>query len=925
MPTPSVPPSAPASLAWDGFLSHAHAGQGPLVETCQRILERIATPWYRRRSLRLFRARGAMPYEARLWPGLERALVSSKHFVLFASPEAVQSPWVNDEVRWWISHRGIDGLIIVLAAGDIVWDQARNTFDAGASTAIVGDWFDGVFPSGPWVVDLRPYVHAAGRPGWLRSNRGLRQALLQVAARLHERPLDEMIDADGQQQRRIRLGLAAVAAGVAAASLFGWTQLRVAEMQTASARQAETGRLRALALEVAAGGIGPEALALMSEAAERAASSADSAANTEPDRVLAWWSQRLAAAGDQVARLPIGQIFEWQSQAYLRGPAGLEPLPAAEPVALGAYSPRSGMAYLIDREGSVAAYPPAAAGGARTRRVLGTVDDLAFDSEATLFESAQGSLLAVASRVSATSYGAATPTVRFFAIRDAADAEDSAGWDLDGNACAAVRHAVLQRPAASDRAASATIVAPVRPDPNTRPADCNELQLALAAVGQHADLLVQPRRAVPGTTDSSNLGLPQLRFPSLRPEASLWQSVAPRTDAQLAARVRSAKLADEAQGEAVRSRSARAALAAQLAAKSPPPDAEGPQGYAIDRIVAALDSDQWVRYWRRGPLELVLTVGTEGSKFSGVYTCLLRDGARQHCTAVRTLPPPGPRIVVSPDLRYMAVSSLSIAGAGEPSFQLVDLGSGRSVDWETRPRGSASDFAFDTSRGHVAVRIGNVAHVLDLTSGQVQARVPLQPQPPLRAPGGLADEAAVSYLYAWRLGPSMCFAMAGDLLLECTADGSLRASSVARGTLSWARRLGAATDAAAAALVLDASRTMALVRWNDTVRVVDLHGGVPLSDDHRLDRSLPSAPLPARRAASEPPALDEPLTAAWMTIDPAQGILVDLAGTVFRRPLPDARPGGPAAIACLTGLQTGALRQPVDLAACGNVRLRSSP
>jgi hypothetical protein len=46
-----------------------------------------------------------------------------------ASPDAAASPWVDREVRWWLEHRSVDRLLVVLTEGE---------FDAALPPALAG-------------------------------------------------------------------------------------------------------------------------------------------------------------------------------------------------------------------------------------------------------------------------------------------------------------------------------------------------------------------------------------------------------------------------------------------------------------------------------------------------------------------------------------------------------------------------------------------------------------------------------------------------------------------------------------------------------------------------------------------------------------------------------------------------------------------
>ena len=125
---------APASYA--AFISYSHAVSGKLAAMLQRWLERFATPWYRPRSLRIFRDSSSLSANEDLWQTIERALAASEWFILLASPEAADSKWVRREVEWWRTHRSARRMCIALTGGELHWNDLEGDWDWGRSTAL---------------------------------------------------------------------------------------------------------------------------------------------------------------------------------------------------------------------------------------------------------------------------------------------------------------------------------------------------------------------------------------------------------------------------------------------------------------------------------------------------------------------------------------------------------------------------------------------------------------------------------------------------------------------------------------------------------------------------------------------------------------------------------------------------------------------
>jgi hypothetical protein len=112
---------------------------------CRTRVQRFATPWYRLRTLHLFRDQTALSASSGLWTAIEAALSRAAWFVLFASPDAAASIWVEREVSWWLAHRDHRQLLIVVTDGTFEWDAG----DGGPGRARGSAVPDALDPSGP--------------------------------------------------------------------------------------------------------------------------------------------------------------------------------------------------------------------------------------------------------------------------------------------------------------------------------------------------------------------------------------------------------------------------------------------------------------------------------------------------------------------------------------------------------------------------------------------------------------------------------------------------------------------------------------------------------------------------------------------------------------------------------------------------------
>jgi len=185
-------------MLYNAFISYSHAADGRLAPAFQRALHKFAKPWYRRRSLRVFRDKTSLSANPALWPAIESALSESEWFLFMASPQASQSHWVQKELSWWLEHRTCDRMLILLSEGELHWDESTQNFDWRRTTAVPGT-LRGQFKDEPLYVDVRWAKSVANLS--LRHSQ-FRGAILDVAAPLLGRAKDELDGEDVRQHRR---------------------------------------------------------------------------------------------------------------------------------------------------------------------------------------------------------------------------------------------------------------------------------------------------------------------------------------------------------------------------------------------------------------------------------------------------------------------------------------------------------------------------------------------------------------------------------------------------------------------------------------------------------------------------------------------------------------------------------------------------
>ena len=131
---PSGGAGSPAPLDYDAFLSYTQRDR-PAVSGIQKGLHRIGRRLGQLRALRVFRDDTDLTASPDLWSRIVDALDRSRFFIVTLSPLAAQSQWVNQEITYWLQHRGREQLMLVLVDGQLQWDQRTARFDPAISNA----------------------------------------------------------------------------------------------------------------------------------------------------------------------------------------------------------------------------------------------------------------------------------------------------------------------------------------------------------------------------------------------------------------------------------------------------------------------------------------------------------------------------------------------------------------------------------------------------------------------------------------------------------------------------------------------------------------------------------------------------------------------------------------------------------------------
>ena len=240
-------------MRYDAFISYNHAADGALAPALQDALQHLAKPWYRRRSMTVFRDETNLSASPELFGSITDALDESRYYVLLASPGSAQSAWVGREVTYWSSTKTAANLrmVLVLTDGALQWDDAQGCFDLDASTALPPP-LQHRFQSDPLYIDLRE-ARAGITSGALKPGRDFRRLfrhpVAKIAAHVMDVDLDTIEGEDLRQHRRtLRAAWGAAAALVAltVAAGFGFVSARQsAQKARDQTRSAQAGELAA--------------------------------------------------------------------------------------------------------------------------------------------------------------------------------------------------------------------------------------------------------------------------------------------------------------------------------------------------------------------------------------------------------------------------------------------------------------------------------------------------------------------------------------------------------------------------------------------------------------------------------------------------------------------------------------------------------
>lgn len=235
-PVPSATSPEPgARLRYKAFISYSHAADARLAPVLQSALRRIGKAWYRLPPFRIFRDKVGLSANPDLWSSIEEALGQSEYFLLLASPPAAASEWVTRELTWWLQHKTVQSILIVVTDGAVQW--GADDIDWTTTTAL-NRCLAGKYPGPPLYVDLT----------WTKTENHLslhharfRSAVLDIAPELYGLNRDQLDDIDVHASRSARraatLAIALLTLLSAATTIASYRDVRASHEAT---RQRDT-------------------------------------------------------------------------------------------------------------------------------------------------------------------------------------------------------------------------------------------------------------------------------------------------------------------------------------------------------------------------------------------------------------------------------------------------------------------------------------------------------------------------------------------------------------------------------------------------------------------------------------------------------------------------------------------------------------
>jgi WD40 repeat protein len=230
----AVQGDATAPSKYDAYLTFAPHDR-PVALGMQRGLRQIGRRPGQLRALRVFRADIAdsdLAADSTSSTKVTAVLDSSRFLIAVLSPEAAASARVNQDVGHWLERGRRQQLLLMLAGGQLQWDEQAGCFDATLSNAAPPVLLEpGSLPAEPFFIDV-----SQDAP-WNPRNPALREKITAIAAPIHGKPKDQLASDDLQAQQRYRRVRAAAITALALLSVIAVVGAVVAAGQWKEATQ----------------------------------------------------------------------------------------------------------------------------------------------------------------------------------------------------------------------------------------------------------------------------------------------------------------------------------------------------------------------------------------------------------------------------------------------------------------------------------------------------------------------------------------------------------------------------------------------------------------------------------------------------------------------------------------------------------------
>jgi WD40 repeat protein len=241
---------------YDAFLSYSHESDRALATALARNLATFAKPWYRLRSISVFRDEASLPVTPALWPTIAASLDDAAFLIVLASRASAESPWVDKEICYWITratctepaklHESqidqdrVERVMLLLTDGELAWNNEADDFDWSKTTA-VSKSFRKIFSAMPLWLDLRSLLTPDSR-SIDSTNTDYITSLAKILSPIRRQSVETLLATNDREHRKTIVlfrSLSVSLAFVAGLSLWlAWVAIQSRNIAQANERRA---------------------------------------------------------------------------------------------------------------------------------------------------------------------------------------------------------------------------------------------------------------------------------------------------------------------------------------------------------------------------------------------------------------------------------------------------------------------------------------------------------------------------------------------------------------------------------------------------------------------------------------------------------------------------------------------------------------